>query len=74
MQIAADIKKKKLEWIRRVVKTDQGRIVKKITESKQEGRRRRRGRPRLKSMEDVERHLREMATEGNRCERMGFRN
>jgi hypothetical protein len=34
LHIVADIKKKRLEWIGRVVRTDQGRTVKKIFESK----------------------------------------
>jgi hypothetical protein len=37
--IVADIKKKRLEWIRYLVRMDYGSVVKKISESKQEGRR-----------------------------------
>jgi hypothetical protein len=48
-----------LEWIGHVVRIDQGRIVKKIFESKQEGSRRR-GRPRMRWLEDVEKDIREM--------------
>jgi hypothetical protein len=45
---------------------DQGRKIKKIFESKPEGSRRR-GRPRLRWLEGVERDLREMkATKGSR--------
>jgi hypothetical protein len=40
LDIVADIKKKRLEWIGHVVGMDQGRIVKKIFESKPEGSRR----------------------------------
>jgi hypothetical protein len=46
LDIAADIKKKRFEWTGHVVRTDHGRTVKKIFESKPEGSRRR-GRPRL---------------------------
>jgi len=45
--------KKKLRWIRHVVRLDQGRRVKKIFESKPEGSRKR-GRPRLRWLEHVE--------------------
>jgi len=54
--IVADIKKKRLERIGHVVRTDQGRTVKKIFESKPEGSRRRE-RPRLRWLEDVEKDL-----------------
>jgi len=43
-----------LEWIGHVVRMDQGRAVKKVFESKPEGSRRR-GRPRLRWLENVER-------------------
>ena len=59
LDIVADIKKKTLEWIGHVVRMDQGRAVKKIYESETEGSRRR-GRPRLRWLEDVEKYLREM--------------
>jgi hypothetical protein len=51
-------KNKTLEWIGHVVRMDRGRTVKKIFESKLE--RRRRGRPRLRWLEDVEKNLRQM--------------
>jgi len=57
--MVADIKEKRLEWIGHVVRMDQGRIVKKIFESKPEGSRRR-GRPRMRWLEDVEKDIREM--------------
>jgi hypothetical protein len=44
--IVPDIKKKRLEWTGHVVRMDQGRIVKKIFESKPEGSRR--GRTRVR--------------------------
>lgn len=47
MDILADIKKKRLEWIGQLVKLDQGRVVEKISDTKLEGRRRR-GSPRLR--------------------------
>jgi hypothetical protein len=50
--IVADLKKK-LKWIRHVVRMDQRRRVKKISESKPEGSRKR-GRPRLRWLEHVE--------------------
>ena len=46
LDIAADIKKKRLEWTGYVVRNDHGRTVKKIFESKPEGSRTRE-RPRL---------------------------
>ena len=52
-------KMKRLEWTGHVVRMDQGRTVKKILESKPEGRRRRE-RPRMRWLEDVEKDLREM--------------
>jgi hypothetical protein len=48
-----------LEWIGNLVRNDQGRVVKKIFESKPEGSRRR-GRPGLRCLEDIEQDLREM--------------
>ena len=62
LDIVADIKKKRLEWIGHVAKIDQGRTVKKIQkifESKPEGSRRR-GRPKLRQLEDVQEDLRKM--------------
>jgi hypothetical protein len=47
LEIAANIKKKRLEWIGHIVGMDQGRIVKKILHSKPAGSRRS-GRPRLR--------------------------
>ena len=47
-----------LEWIRHLVRIDQRRTVKKIFGSKLEGNRRR-GRPRLRWLEDVEKDLKE---------------
>jgi hypothetical protein len=43
----------KLEWIEHLVRTDHGRVVKRIFESKPKGRRRM-GKPRLRWLEDVE--------------------
>ena len=60
------IKEKRLEWTGHVVRMNHGRKIKKIFESKPEGSRRR-GRPRLRWLEGVERDVREMkATKGNR--------
>ena len=59
LDIVADIRKKRLEWTGHVVRIDQGRTVKKIFESKLEGSRRK-GRPRLRWLEEVENDLREM--------------
>jgi hypothetical protein len=55
LHIVADIKKKRLEWFGHVVRMYQGRRVKKISESKMEGSRR--GRPRVRWLEDVEKDL-----------------
>ena len=52
LDIVADNKMKRLEWIGHVVRTYQTRTVKKIFESKPEGSSRR-GRPRLGWLEDV---------------------
>jgi hypothetical protein len=41
LDVVADIKKKRLEWVGHVVRMDQVRKVKKTFESKQEGSRRR---------------------------------
>jgi hypothetical protein len=59
LDTVADIKKKRLEWVGPVVGMDQGRMVKKIFESKLEGRRRK-GRPRCRWLEDVGKDIREM--------------
>jgi len=48
-----------MEWIGHVVRMDQGRTVKKVLESRPEGSRRR-GRPRLRWMENVEKDLLEL--------------
>ena len=58
IDIVANIKRKRLEWIGHVIIMDQGRTYKKIFESKAEGSRRR-GRPRLRWFENVEKDLRE---------------
>jgi len=58
LDIVADTQKKRFKWIGHVVGMDQGRRVKKIFENKPKGCRRR-GRPRLKWTEDVEKDLRE---------------
>jgi hypothetical protein len=50
---------KRLEWTGHVVRMDQGRRVKKLLESKPKGSRRR-GKPRKRWLEDVEKDLREM--------------
>ena len=57
LDIVADIKKKRLEWIGQVLRMDQGTTVK-IFESKLEGSRR--GRPRLRWLQDAEKDLQEM--------------
>jgi hypothetical protein len=59
LKIAADIKNKRLEWIGHAVRMDQGRRVKKIFGSKLAGSRRR-GRPRLRWLDDAEKDLQEM--------------
>jgi hypothetical protein len=56
LDIVADIKKKALEGIGHVVRMDQGKAVKKIFESEPEGSRRRE-RPRLRWLEDIEKDL-----------------
>jgi len=52
------IKKKRLEWTGHVVNMDQGREVIKVLESKLSGSRR--GRPRLRWLQDAEKDLQEM--------------
>ena len=64
LDIVADVKKERLEWIGHVVRMDKGGRVKKIFESKSEGSRKS-GRPRLRRLEDVEKDRQEMATEGS---------
>jgi hypothetical protein len=59
LDIVADINKKRVEWIGHVVRIDQRRRVKKVFQSKPDGRRRR-GIPRLRWLEDVENDLREI--------------
>jgi len=59
LDIVADIKKKSLECAGRIARMDQARTVKKIYDSKSE-RCRRRGRPSLGWLEDVQKDLREM--------------
>jgi hypothetical protein len=59
LDIVADIKKKRLKWTGHEVRTDQGRTVQKIFESKLE-RSRRRGRLRLRRQADVEKDLQEI--------------
>jgi len=58
LETAANIKKKRLEWIGHAVRKDQGRTVKKIFQSKPAGRRRR-GRPKLRWLDDGEKDLQE---------------
>jgi hypothetical protein len=55
LDIVADIKQNRLEWIRHIIRLDQGRTVKQIFESNPEGSRR--GRPRLRWLEDIEKDL-----------------
>jgi hypothetical protein len=49
-----------MDWTGNVTRMDNEREVKKIFESKPRGRRRRKGRPRLRWVEDVEKDLQEM--------------
>jgi len=58
LDIVADIKKKRVEWIGHVVRTDHGWRFKKLFQSKPEGRRR--GIPRLRWLEDVQKDVGEM--------------
>ena len=57
LHVVADIKKKRMERTGNVVRMDQRRTVKKIFESKLEGSRR--GRPRFRRLENVEKDLHE---------------
>ena len=59
LDVVANIKRKRLEWIGHVVRMDQESTVKKIFESKPEGSRRM-GRPRMRWLEDAEKCLREI--------------
>jgi hypothetical protein len=59
LDIVADIKKTRLEWIGHVVGMDQGKTVKKLFESKPEGSRRR-GRPRWRRLGDEGKDLQEL--------------
>jgi hypothetical protein len=59
LDIEADVKEKRLQWIGHVVRMGQGRTVKKVFESKPEGNRGR-GRPRLRWLEDVVNDLQEL--------------
>ena len=65
LDMVADIKKKRFEWMGHVARMDQGRTVKEVFESKAEGSRRR-VRPRMRWMEDVEKDLRGMKVERRR--------
>ena len=58
LETAANIKKKRLEWIGHAVRKDLGRTVKKIFHSKPAGRRRS-GRPRFRWLDDGEKDLQE---------------
>ena len=66
----ADIKRESLEWTENFVRMDQGRTVKKIFESNLEGSRRR-GRPRLRWREKVEKDVREVKGSGDRRQSLG---
>jgi hypothetical protein len=59
LDIVANIKKKRLEWIKHLIRMDNERVVKRIFENKLEGRRRM-GRPRLRWLGDAEKDPREM--------------
>ena len=59
LDIVVDITKKKLEWNGHAVRMNHGSQLKKIFDSKADGSRRR-GRPRLRWLEDVEEDLQEM--------------
>ena len=69
LDIVAVIKKKSSEWIGNVARMDNERLVKKIFESKPGGRRRKR-RPGLRWVEDVEEDLLEMKVKGWRQKTM----
>jgi hypothetical protein len=57
--LVVDIKMKRLEWLGHVIRMDQRRFVKKVFDSKPEGRRKV-DRPRLRWLDDVENYLRVM--------------
>jgi hypothetical protein len=57
--LVVDINRKQPEWLDHVTRIDQRRVVKKIFDSKPEGRRKV-GRPRLRWLDDVENDLRVM--------------
>jgi hypothetical protein len=57
--LGVDIYRKRLEWLGHVTRMDQRRVVKKIYDSKPEGRRKV-GRPKLRWLDDVENNLRVM--------------
>jgi len=60
----ADIERRRSEWIGHAVRMDQGGTVRKMPENKPEGSRR--GRPRLRWLEDVEKGLRGMKVKRQR--------
>ena len=62
LDIVADIKRRRLKLIGQLVRMDHGRVVKKMFESKPEGRERM-GRTRLRWWEDVEKDLQDMKGE-----------
>ena len=65
LDIVADINRKRSERTGHVVRMDQGKTIKKISESKPEGSRRK-GRPRLRWLEDAEKGLWEMKVKRRR--------
>ena len=65
LDMVADIKKKRSEWMGHVARMDQGSTVKEVSDSKAEGNRRK-VRPRLRWMEDVEKDLWGMKVERRR--------
>jgi hypothetical protein len=58
--LVADIKRRRLELLGRVIIMDQARVAKKTFESKPEKGRRKVGRPRSRWLEDTENDLREL--------------
>ena len=78
VDVVADIKNRRLEWTGHVVRMDHGRAVKKMVESKPEGRRRM-GRPRLRWLQAVEKISMgdggyKIVTEGSGQRRIGICN
>jgi hypothetical protein len=65
LDVVTDIKRKRSEWIGHIARMDQVRTIKKIFERKLVGSTRR-GRPRLRWLEDAEKGLREMKTKRRR--------